>query len=389
MKILKTTTGITKKSAILFLSFVFTLVLMQSVSAAEGQWHLSRDLFGRDRNIRIACVDEAVHAVWYRENELLWSYSEDGDLWSKPVELFQDSGGSLELVSDGKNLHLFFFTSANIGYIFYNGESWSREKQVLKTRENPASFHISMAGDKIHLFWSKWHYSKLIHGPMHLSLMHSILENNEWTESIPVPPATNVDRSFTFSALPDGRLELAWIQNTMGKLGKDFGMTFGLAHRILMTTSYDPQTKKWDEPVKHSTLQKDAHCEIHLKEDSMGLLHLYWVEGSLSTKLRWRLRRQEKWEDVRIFKSLQGPTNAALALSPHGDVLCLTQSDNTKAGLSLIVAPGTARERIYHAPNPVSHSLQEVSLAVSPSGIVHYAAGHHYGRFIPPDTMPF
>ena len=366
---------------VFIISFLFVFFLTPSLSADEGQWVLARDFFGKDRDIQIACLNEEVHAVWYRGRELFWSYSDSGTSWSKPVAVFYGEGGHLELASDGKNLHLFFFRSANIGYGFYDGESWSTEELILKTPLNLSNFRTSMAGGKIHLFWTKWNYSKLIHGPMHLSMMYSVLEDNGWTESAPIPTASNVDSSFAVYAAPDGRLELAWIQNTMGKLGKDFGLAFGLARRVLLTTSYDPATKKWAQTEKHSTLKKDTHCEIHLMEDAMGTLHLYWVEGYLSTKLKWRRRRQSQWEDLRIFKSRQGPTNAGVALTPQGDVVCLTQSDRQKSGLCLIVGAGSPRERIYHAPNPVSHSLQEVSIAVSPSGIVHYVAGHHYGRF--------
>jgi len=218
---------------------------------------------------------------------------------------------------------------------------------------------------------------------MHVSMMYTVLADNEWTESAPVPEASNVDSSYALYAGPGGRLDVAWVQNTMGKLGKDYGLTFGLDRRILMTSGYDPATKTWSKPVKHSILKKDAHCEIHLIADGSGFLNLYWVEGFLSTKLRWRLRRNQTWDDPRIFKSLRGPTNAGVALNPQGEAVCLTQSDRKKAGLCLIVAPGTPREKIYHAPETVSHTLEDVSLAVSPSGIVHYAVSHHYGRFKP------
>jgi hypothetical protein len=372
------------KTIRVFIIFCLLVILFtQSLWADGGQWYLSRELFGRDRDIQIASLGEVVHAVWYRNNEIFWSYSNGGDSWSKPVAVFQGRGGRIELVSDGKLLQLFFFTSTNIEHRFYNGESWSTPKAVFKRPGNLSNFRITIADDKIHLFWLKWHYSKLIHGPMHLSMMHSVLENNEWTESTLVPKASNVDRSYAVYAGLDGRLELAWVQNTMGKLGKDYGLTFGLARRILLSTSYDPATKKWTRPAKHSTLKKGNHCEIHLIADKMGLLHLYWVEGYLSTKLRWRLRRNQSWEDLRIFKSLRGPTNAGVGLTPQGDVVCLAQSDRKKAGLCLIVAAGTSRERIYHAANTVSHSLQRVSLAISPSGIIHYVANHHYGRFKP------
>ena len=47
-------------------------------------------------------------------------------------------------------------------------------------------------------------------------MMHSVLENKEWTESKRVPEASNADRSFAAYAGPGGRMELAWGQNTMG-----------------------------------------------------------------------------------------------------------------------------------------------------------------------------
>lgn len=97
---------------------------------------------------------------------------------------------------------------------------------MYKKPEKLGSFIVTMADGRIHLFWLKLHLSKLIHGPMHESMMNTVLKNNEWTESTPVPEVSNVDRSFTAYAGPDGRLDVAWVQNTMGKLGEDYGLTF-------------------------------------------------------------------------------------------------------------------------------------------------------------------
>lgn len=97
------------KAASGFIVFSLLIILSTpSLRADDGQWYLSSDHFGKDRDIQIACLGEVVHAVWYREKAVFWSYAAGGEAWSKPVAVFPEEGGWLKLVGDGKNLHLFF-----------------------------------------------------------------------------------------------------------------------------------------------------------------------------------------------------------------------------------------------------------------------------------------
>ena len=88
---------------------------------------------------RVACLGEAVHAVWQHVDRIFWCHAAPDMSWSKPAVISgKDSAGSPDLVSDGRRLHAIWRSSgdANITYRYFDGKKWSTIEKLLKTRQS-------------------------------------------------------------------------------------------------------------------------------------------------------------------------------------------------------------------------------------------------------------
>jgi hypothetical protein len=376
-------TNMLKKGFFLFLFFFMTLIYPALAQDNGSEWQLQCDLFPYASSLKIACLGEDLHFVWNQNDKLYHRFLGEGKAWSEPEVISVRAGGSIDLVSDGRGLHVLWLQSGNFGYKYFNGQSWSPEERLLKSPESAGPAKMVLAHNQPIAFWSSYKFGTLPHSPGTHPLMFSRRESLGWSDPQPVPCVTNIKQSFAVTPREDGKVDIVWVKNHMGYVGSQLGLQIGKPGLTVDAVTFDPQTGSCDQPRKLAGLKQDSSGCLRSASGRGGALHVLWVDGYSTSRLEWTSRIEGRWSSVREIRSAHGGTmEADLATDVHGHVVIFTYSSKKSSRLSVILNAGTPEETVYHSPKNIGMWLQGVKIALSPLGVLHVVSDSgDYCRF--------
>ena len=338
---------------------------------------------------RVACLGEAVHAVWIADDKLYWSHSENGDSWTRPeVVSVTIGGGWVALVSSKNRLYLAWAQALNVGIKTYDGQTWTVEESVLSERSSLDQRALAVVDGVPHVFFSQYEHGYLLHTPGSRPLYYSVRQPGGWPAPKPVPYADNVIQ-VAAAAGSDGLITLAWIHDHMSWLGKNLGMGSKPTGRSIRAMTYDPASASWGGSHRLAGLTRGVYEEVRLAAGPDGRAYVFWMDGLRAREFGWRGRVGGRWHDIHYIDTDHKDArqrSGDIAVGPSGEPVIVCSSEKRIPQPRVVTEAGTAAERTFISDEKMTMG-EDVRAVVSPSGVIHFVSTPGdliYFRFRPP-----
>jgi hypothetical protein len=209
-------------------------------------------------------------------------------------------------------------------------------------------------------------------------MMMTVGSGGRWSGPRKVPGAGNVVQMDAATG-PDGSVLVAWIQDEMGFLGRQFGLASQDSPRSVRASAYHPGRDSFKGAEKIADLDKGVSREARITAGAGKRAAVLWMNGYSDRRFGFRRGNDGDWEKpvwIDTNPADDRPLSGDVTADRRGRVVAVVSAEDRVSRPRIILEPGTPGQKSWTPEKRLSMGT-DVRATVSETGTVHFVSTLH------------